>query len=214
MKPEPALLSRLVDLLLPGCRGDAASNAALARRLRSLADELEAPAASDLPAAELEAPALGGEAAAGGDEEDAATAACPPPPRRSPIDLSRYPQTLVALELFYAGWPYHGFATQGDGPGCAETVETHLFAALRTTRLVPPDATWAAVEYSRCGRTDRGVSAVRQVVALRVRAAAEGAPPLDYVGALCVARARGRRASPRSRARGAGTARCRLTSGC
>lgn len=29
------------------------------------------------------------------------------------FDISRYPHRLVALEVFYAGWPYHGFATQG-----------------------------------------------------------------------------------------------------
>jgi len=63
-------------------------------------------------------------------------------------------------------------------------VETRFFAALRSTCLVSHDASWAACEYSRCGRTDRGVSALRQLVVLRVRCAPEGSPELDFVGAL------------------------------
>jgi tRNA pseudouridine38/39 synthase len=108
-----------------------------------------------------------------------------PPPR--PFDIKNYPQRLVAIEIFYAGWGYHGFASQGcaaahreertgfciapaapdarshsHGADAAETVETHLFLALRATRLIAPEATWAECEYSRCGRTDKGVSALRQ----------------------------------------------------
>ena len=70
------------------------------------------------------------------------------------------------------------------GADAAETVETHLFAALRATRLIAADATWSQCGYSRCGRTDKGVSAVRQLVALRVRAASPGAEALDYVALL------------------------------
>jgi len=70
------------------------------------------------------------------------------------------------------------------GADAAETVETHLFAALRATRLIAADATWAQCGYSRCGRTDKGVSALRQLVALRLRAAPHGAEALDYVALL------------------------------
>ena len=59
-----------------------------------------------------------------------------------------------------------------------------MFAALRATRLIAADATWAQCGYSRCGRTDKGVSALRQLVALRLRAAAPGAEALDYVALL------------------------------
>ena len=38
----------------------------------------------------------------------------------------------------------------------------HLFAALRTTRLVPPGASWQELRYSRGGRTDKGVSGERR----------------------------------------------------
>jgi tRNA pseudouridine38/39 synthase len=180
---DSRLLSSLCDLLFPG---QSATLAALATRLRTLADELEQPSRTNVaagkPCAEADAsePLCAEATAFRGPPAGAARRAA----RAAAFDLSRYPSQLVALEVFYAGWPYHGFATQGDGPGCAETVETHLFAALRTTRLVAADASWASVEYSRCGRTDRGVSALRQLVALRVRSAPPGTAPLDYVGSL------------------------------
>lgn len=71
-----------------------------------------------------------------------------------------------------------------DGPGAAETVETHLFAALRATRLVGETASWAECGYSRCGRTDRGVSALDQVIAATLRSSGDPEAELDYVGCL------------------------------
>ena len=37
-----------------------------------------------------------------------------------------------------------------------------LFQALRKTRLVPENADWESMQYSRGGRTDKGVSGVGQ----------------------------------------------------
>lgn len=37
------------------------------------------------------------------------------------LDFSRYHQRRVALQVFYAGWDYHGFASQGPSP--VETIE-------------------------------------------------------------------------------------------
>ncbi|KAL3685438.1 hypothetical protein R1sor_003460 [Riccia sorocarpa] len=71
---------------------------------------------------------------------------------------------LVALKIIYWGRRFQGFAFQ---PGSQVTVESELFAALRRTRLLIGDLTEA--NYSRCGRTDKGVSAIGQVVALRLR---------------------------------------------
>jgi tRNA pseudouridine38/39 synthase len=48
------------------------------------------------------------------------------------------------------------------------TIEEELFNALRKTRLVPEDASWQQLRYSRGGRTDKGVSALGQVKVLRV----------------------------------------------
>lgn len=38
-----------------------------------------------------------------------------------------------------------------------------LFLALRHVKLIPEDAEVASLGYSRCGRTDKGVSALGQV---------------------------------------------------
>ena len=98
------------------------------------------------------------------------------------LDFQRYRQRHVALQVFYAGWDYHGFASQGPSP--VETVEVRysratsvmsqcrvlrclamqgvLFEALKRTCLVPREATWQSCQYSRCGRTDKGVSACGQ----------------------------------------------------
>lgn len=99
--------------------------------------------------------------------------------RRKPFDMTRYGQRMIALQLNYQGWRFHGFASQ---PTSENTVEAHLFAALQRTHLITSPSTCA---YSRAGRTDVGVSAYAQVVGLRLRSAI--APPsqasleLDYV---------------------------------
>ena len=109
------------------------------------------------------------------------------PPR--PFDSSRYSSRLIALKFayvgsLYGGFEYHGIATP------LPTVEQLLFAALLKARLVPalshaadPEsvAAWPgdeAVQYSKCGRTDRGVSAFGQVVGVRVRSNKPLAPAL------------------------------------
>ena len=60
-----------------------------------------------------------GEAAAAADEGDAPEEGDAVQRKRrlpKPFDMSRYAQRLVALELCYAGWAYHGFASQGCAP--------------------------------------------------------------------------------------------------
>ena len=103
----PAALQRqLRALLLPG--EAPCSAAALALRLRAVADALEAP-----PAAPRDDGADGAEPPAAAEEAEAEGA--PAAKRRvvRPFDLANYPTLFVALELFYAGWAYHGFASQG-----------------------------------------------------------------------------------------------------
>jgi tRNA pseudouridine38/39 synthase len=109
-------------------------------------------------------------------------------PQRA-LDFAARQRRYVALELLYLGHDYDGFARQAS---TAATIEEHLFAALRKTRLVPAGAGWQELRYSRGGRTDKGVSALGQVVALLLRssgAAGDGAPPapadeLDYPAML------------------------------
>ncbi|GLC76345.1 hypothetical protein PLESTF_001769600 [Pleodorina starrii] len=103
--------------------------------------------------------------------------------RRAPreFDFSRYRTRLVALELMYVGWTFQGFARQDN---TENTIEGVLFSALRKVKLVPEASAVPISElgYSRCGRTDRGVSALGQVVALRLRSIArvdEPAAPLE-----------------------------------
>lgn len=95
--------------------------------------------------------------------------------KAKPFDSAAYQVRYVALEVSYLGSSYHGFATQGDTDN---TVEGHLFRALKRVRLVPQDATWQTVRYSRCGRTDKGVSALGQVVSLQLRSRAHATAPV------------------------------------
>eukprot|EP00794_Sanderia_malayensis_P014944 gene14944-16485_t len=88
-------------------------------------------------------------------------------------------QKKIALKLSYIGWDYQGFAFQDN---TVKTIEQELFAALMKTCLIKDRFT---CEYSRCGRTDKGVSAFGQVISLNVRAIEEGkGDPIDYVKVL------------------------------
>lgn len=75
----------------------------------------------------------------------------------------------IAIKIAYFGWDYSGFAAQ---PSTSNTIEHHLFRALKMTQLVKD---MSLVNYSRCGRTDKGVSAFGNVISLRVRTR-EGEP--------------------------------------
>ena len=79
------------------------------------------------------------------------------------FDFTRHNVRHVALQIAYLGWRYQGLASQDN---VDNTVETQLFKALVKLCLVKDRP---SSHYSRCGRTDAGVSAFRQVVALRVR---------------------------------------------
>lgn len=89
------------------------------------------------------------------------------------IDPSKYSKRFVALKLAYLGKNYNGFEYQPTG--VMSTIEEELWKALVKACLIFPDperpneVDWNCCEYSKCGRTDRGVSAFGQVVALRVR---------------------------------------------
>ncbi|EOD34272.1 hypothetical protein EMIHUDRAFT_201974 [Emiliania huxleyi CCMP1516] len=97
-----------------------------------------------------------------------------------PFDMSRYGQRWVALRVAYIGTRYHGMQ-YAEG---VETVEGVLFEALTKTRLI---ADRDSCGFSRGGRTDRGVSALGQVVALRVRSsvAADFSARFDATSRTC-----------------------------
>jgi hypothetical protein len=71
----------------------------------------------------------------------------------------------IALRFYYDGADYSGLA-ENIGIETDQSVEKSLFAALKKTKFV---ASRAACGYSRCGRTDRGVSSAGQVVAMHLK---------------------------------------------
>lgn len=104
------------------------------------------------------------------------------------FDYSAYPTRHIALKVAYFGWKYNGFASQlsykPEGGASSEAgvqgrqccshikspvvaVEDLLFEALLRTKLIESPR---LCNYSRCGRTDAGVSSTGQVIALTVRA--------------------------------------------
>jgi tRNA pseudouridine38/39 synthase len=108
----------------------------------------------------------------------------PPPfkkPRKAPkpFDASRYNTRLIALRFAYLGGAYNGFEHHIGNKTPLPTIEEELWKALRKTKLIFPafkegkeeEICWDGVDYSKCGRTDRGVSAFGQVIGVRVRSA-------------------------------------------
>ncbi|KAF2008038.1 pseudouridine synthase [Amniculicola lignicola CBS 123094] len=119
------------------------------------------------------------------------------PPKRVPgaFDASKYSTRLIALKFAYLGQKYNGFEHHKNNSTPLPTVEEELWKAMMTTRLISPtppdeqpgvyerigrrtvegwdragaDVNWEGCEYSKCGRTDRGVSAFGQVIGVQVR---------------------------------------------
>lgn len=73
----------------------------------------------------------------------------------------------IALQIAYDGGPFNGFA-QNVGSPDDNSVEKFLFEALVKCCLVKDRA---SSSYTRCGRTDKGVSAFGQIIGLTVRSA-------------------------------------------
>lgn len=115
-----------------------------------------------------------------------------------PFNPHKYTTRLIALKFAYLGANYQGFEHHVGNPTPLPTIEEELWKALVKCRLIFPPSLeklglmegnvsekiermereglgvpvdWEGCEYSKCGRTDRGVSAFGQVVGLRVRSA-------------------------------------------
>ncbi|RNF12289.1 putative pseudouridine synthase A-like protein [Trypanosoma rangeli] len=96
-----------------------------------------------------------------------------------PFVFANYPSRKVAIRLAYHGHLYDGLAKQEE---TSNTVEAYVVAALRRVRLIPQDG---PSDLARCGRTDKGVSALGNAFSLTVRASSwptdsSQKPPLDY----------------------------------
>ncbi|KAK8039924.1 hypothetical protein PG993_008335 [Apiospora rasikravindrae] len=114
------------------------------------------------------------EDAAGAAVVTADDAPAPKPVKKKPdrkIDPSKYSTRLVAFKLAYLGKAYGGFEFQASA--ALSTIEEELWKALVKACLIfpenPDEVRFEAWDYSKCGRTDRGVSAFGQVIGVRVR---------------------------------------------
>ncbi|KAI0393536.1 pseudouridine synthase [Xylariaceae sp. FL0594] len=87
------------------------------------------------------------------------------------FDPSKYSTRLVALKLAYLGKNYGGFEFQACAP--EPTIEEELWKALVKSCLISPEdpdvVDFEPFGYTKCGRTDRGVSAFGQVIGIRLR---------------------------------------------
>ena len=93
------------------------------------------------------------------------------PKGKRKVDPSKYATRYIALKLAYLGKNYGGFEFQHEAP--RPSIEEELWSALTKACLIFPEdenvVDFDCCEYSKCGRTDRGVSAFGQVIGLRVR---------------------------------------------
>lgn len=83
------------------------------------------------------------------------------------FDFSKYETRFIALKFAYLGWNYNGLAVQKE-PTPLPTVEGKMLEALYKCKMIP-SLVPQECNFSRCGRTDKGVSAMNQVISLRVR---------------------------------------------
>ncbi|KAL5211009.1 hypothetical protein ABZP36_006632 [Zizania latifolia] len=101
--------------------------------------------------------------------------------------VSRCQKRLVALKIMYFGQRFYGFASEAH---TEPTVESEIFKALERAKLLVGSRKESC--YSRCGRTDKGVSATGQVISLFLRSNIKGAgldvvdkeSEIDYVKVL------------------------------
>ncbi|KAL4878642.1 pseudouridine synthase [Aspergillus karnatakaensis] len=116
-----------------------------------------------------------------------------PKPRRR-MDPANYNFRHIALKFAYLGQNYNGLEHANRNVTPLPTIEEAMWKALRKTRLIFPtdmpeedvadifdntvrrgskpfEMSWEGCEYSKAGRTDRGVSAFGQVMGIKVRSA-------------------------------------------
>lgn len=118
---------------------------------------------------ELESGANGSGEAALSTSPNPATTGKPSIPKKRKFDFGAHQKRFVAFRFAYMGWNYNGLNFQYE-PTPLPTVEDEILQAMTKAKLVP-EADPASCNFSRCGRTDKGVSALNQVISLDVRSA-------------------------------------------
>jgi tRNA pseudouridine38/39 synthase len=79
------------------------------------------------------------------------------------FNFSKFPRRRIALLFLYLGWDYDGLVTQDH---TANTIEQVILDTMIRTKLIESKE---SAKWSRCGRTDKGVSGFRQVGSVTVR---------------------------------------------
>ncbi|EER33857.1 tRNA pseudouridine synthase 3 [Candida tropicalis MYA-3404] len=82
------------------------------------------------------------------------------------FDWSKQNMRFVAFKFAYLGWNYNGLAFQLE-PTPLPTVEEIILKTLAKVKLIKEPI--EEVKFSRCGRTDKGVSAMNQVISIELR---------------------------------------------
>ncbi|KAL8781305.1 MAG: hypothetical protein Q9213_006080 [Squamulea squamosa] len=94
------------------------------------------------------------------------------------FDPSKYSTRLIALKFAYLGQRYNGLEYHANNNTRFPTIEEEMWKALDKAKLIFPapntalkegEPNWEGCDYSKSGRTDKGVSAFGQVIGIRVR---------------------------------------------
>ncbi|KAL8848381.1 MAG: hypothetical protein Q9221_006580 [Calogaya cf. arnoldii] len=94
------------------------------------------------------------------------------------FDPSKYSTRLIALKFAYLGQRYNGLEYHTNNNTRYPTIEEDMWKAFDKAKLIFPtpnsasnegEPNWEGCEYSKSGRTDKGVSAFGQVIGIRVR---------------------------------------------
>ncbi|KAI4266688.1 MAG: hypothetical protein LQ337_008704 [Flavoplaca oasis] len=94
------------------------------------------------------------------------------------FDPSKYSTRLIALKFAYLGQRYNGLEYHANNNTRYPTIEEEMWKAFDKAKLIFPtpnpdlkegEPNWEGCEYSKAGRTDKGVSAFGQVIGIRVR---------------------------------------------
>lgn len=95
-----------------------------------------------------------------------------------PLNWEKFSIRHIAFKVIYFGWKYQGLAYQKE---IDNTVEHYLIQAFKKCKLIED---FSQCNWSRSGRTDKGVSAFCQVVSLYVRSNVKNGVGVIKAGSL------------------------------